>query len=260
MNDQEIATQETVHLSGQDYAAHVQQNQDYYLKQFQRFSAGGFRPTWNWAAFLLPFAWPAYRRMYGWTIVPPLLFVILYWTSLVSEHEYPVAAILLCSLFLPGLLLGPLGNYLYFLKMRSAVRRNADIAAPASGPDTTMNGAAVALILCWGAALVSIGVSVPGYVSYRVRAYDAIAMTDLKKCGEGLAYFHGDRMQYPATLEEARCAHDPRVALSALELAKDRFAITASHAKGSKEFVLRSDGPGVFARSKDSGQDWVEQR
>lgn len=246
-------------LSGQDYAAHVQQNRDYYLKRFQVFSAGGFRLTWNWAAFLLPFAWPAYRRMYGWTIISPLLFVILFYMSLIGENEYPATAILLVSLFLPGLLLGPAGNHLYFLKMRSVVQRSSNAAASASRPDTTMNGAAVALILCWGAALVYLGVSIPGYVSYRVRAYDNRAIADLRTCRESFESSFADRQQYPATLEEARCAHDPLIVLGAPELTKEKYMITAHHKKGSKEYLMRSETPGMFARAKGSDQEWNKE-
>ncbi len=245
---------------GQAYAAYLRTSQDYYLKHFRTFTVDGFRVTWNRAAFLLPFAWPAYRRMYGWTVVAPLLFVILYWTSIIKEYEYSAVTILLCSLFLPGLLFGPIGNYLYFLKVRSALRRRFPAAAEQIEPDVSTTGAAASIILVWGAALIYLGASVPGFVAYRVRAYDARAVADLNKCREGLDYFYGDRTPYSATPEEAPCDHDPRVMLNATKLAKGKFALTAAHAKGSKEYQVRSDESGVFVRAKGSGQEWVEQR
>lgn len=77
-----------------------------YLQTFRRFRRSGrnhFIITWHWPAFLFPFLWSLYRKLWGWSVV----------------------------IFLTGLVLWPFSNlawamsanYIYYLHAQRAVRR-----------------------------------------------------------------------------------------------------------------------------------------
>lgn len=42
----------------------VEKNVEYYIERFDRMEETGRRNTWNWFAFLVPFCWFAYRKLY----------------------------------------------------------------------------------------------------------------------------------------------------------------------------------------------------
>ena len=77
-----------------------------YLETFRRFHRAGrnhFLITWHWPAFLFPFLWSLYRKLWGWSIVIFLVGIVL-WPF--SNLVWAISA-----------------NYLYFLRAQRAVRR-----------------------------------------------------------------------------------------------------------------------------------------
>lgn len=46
-------------------------NASYYLRKFAEFDlqGPGLKPSWNWPALFFTFAWTLYRRMYGWSFI-----------------------------------------------------------------------------------------------------------------------------------------------------------------------------------------------
>jgi hypothetical protein len=66
-------------LTVEDLATFVGKNADKYLPQFAKFYAGGgdkFQTTWHWPAFIVPFWWMFYRKLYGWGVLAFLLGII----------------------------------------------------------------------------------------------------------------------------------------------------------------------------------------
>ncbi len=228
-----------------------------------------FRFTWNWAAFLLPFIWPAYRRMYGLAIAAPLLFVLLPWW-VEQFNGSPIA-----YFCLPGLILGMTGNYLYFLKIRSAMRQNAGKAVPCG---VTIGGAAIAAL--WTTMVLFVGLNVPAYFSYRDRACDASALSDLRNAVTTLDAVHADLRSYAsarlssstgvtslivgadradAASSYSNFSLQRGVTLSLLDVKKDCYLISALHEQGREIYLAISYAVGHRGYS-DSARGIVKVR
>lgn len=84
---------EKIMLDGSDigyYAASVGKNQNYYLPRFMAMEKTN-KPVFNAMAFLVPFAWSLYRKMYKWALVVfalyiGLIFIMSY--PMISNEQY----------------------------------------------------------------------------------------------------------------------------------------------------------------------------
>ena len=249
------------HTSERDFAAFVQKNHEYYLKQFRKFNEGGtdrFRFTWNWAAFLLPCIWPAYRRMYGWALLAPVLFVIMIWVILGNESS-PI--LLLGSHILPGLFLGMTGNYLYYKKIRSAMSWRGRRISSWDKCGVTIRGAINAPLIFWTILALYFAVALPGYFSYSERGYDAAALSDLRNAGTMLNAIYNDHQSYASvTLRSSSgvttldCGVDTSynkvlssrgVELKLLAVDQDCYLISSQHEKGRHIYLTGQDANGI---------------
>jgi hypothetical protein len=101
-----------------------------YLDRFRRVSNDGrpvLRPSWNWGAFVSPFLWALYRKLWGWALVIGLTEVIIplvLWT-LARHGELPPAFATLALLSVLGnRLFWPLiADYLYYRHAQAMVGR-----------------------------------------------------------------------------------------------------------------------------------------
>jgi len=67
-----------------DEAMFVGNNSDRYREQFSKFRRGrqnSYEVTWHWPALFVPFYWAMYRKMWGWSIVIFLSFVLWPFTN-----------------------------------------------------------------------------------------------------------------------------------------------------------------------------------
>ncbi len=55
-------------VASTDYGEFIGPNLQRYLEQFEKFriGGGGYAFTWHWPAFLVPFYWALYRKLWGW--------------------------------------------------------------------------------------------------------------------------------------------------------------------------------------------------
>ena len=230
------------HQSEQDYL--VQQNQDYYREQFGRFNVAGkgrFRLTWNWAAFLLPYIWPAYRRMYGWTLAGTFPFVIAVYIMLAVGWS---PKILIISHILLSLVSGATGNYLYYRKIQSALSNSSQDKC-----GTTISGAITAPLVFWFCVALFFGITLPGYLSYRDKGYELTARADLVNARTMLNAVYTDNGTYKTTalisssgvttLVSGTGSSSGRTRLSSrgvelkmLAAEKDCYLITSQHEQG----------------------------
>jgi hypothetical protein len=66
-------------MDDEEIRAFVGNNADYYIRNFNKFTATGietFTPTWNWSACGAPFVWMLYRKMYALAAVTFIIFCI----------------------------------------------------------------------------------------------------------------------------------------------------------------------------------------
>ena len=83
------------------FAAFIGPNFPYYMRHFAvfRLLGGNFTTSWNWSAFLVPYAWLFYRKMYLYGLIAlavSYLFTFIGW-------------------LIAGIAVGLCGNYMYYI-------------------------------------------------------------------------------------------------------------------------------------------------
>ncbi len=94
-------------LTTDDLAIFIGKNSEKYLSKFTKFHQNGndgFAATWNWSAFLVPFYWMLYRKLYLWALFVFVLGII------------PIVNILSHIAFGVG------GNFIYYKHARKKLR------------------------------------------------------------------------------------------------------------------------------------------
>lgn len=102
----------------------IAKNTEYYIDRFDRMEETGRSNTWNWGAFLVPFCWLAYRKLYlecvAYYLVTNGLNTVI--TQLLTSHGIVVNigwTIDVVFMFMCGLY----GNWLYKAKIGRQVER-----------------------------------------------------------------------------------------------------------------------------------------
>lgn len=91
-----------------DLAVFIGKNSEKYLRKFTKFrrnGTDGFAATWNWPAFLVPFYWMLYRKLYLWALLVFVLGII------------PIVNILSHIAF------GACGNFIYYKHAGKKLRK-----------------------------------------------------------------------------------------------------------------------------------------
>jgi hypothetical protein len=115
-------------LMKENYRSFIGKHADSYLARFERFTKHGtdtFAFTWHWPAFLVPFPWMLYRKLYWWAVVALLMDALLK-KSVVLFHRFDLKSFVLYLLHPASLVLGLLGtlfeplNSLFLLYMHAS--------------------------------------------------------------------------------------------------------------------------------------------
>lgn len=135
--NQQNSNYKTVNVDD-DIQALIENNQEYYYKRFQKFNNSNSKTSWNWASAILGGYWYAYRKMY----LIQFLYYIAYYIAMKFFYTLSAALFLykygytpgltisiLLILFVPFVLSGLFGNYLY----KCHVQKHAQIANSMDG-------------------------------------------------------------------------------------------------------------------------------
>ena len=90
-----------------DLMIFVGENSDYYMRKWYVMVIQKKVFSWNWAAFLFPWAWLAYRKMY---------FLSILFLGLTTLVEFLVPTFSTISLLVLAIACGSFGNYIYYYK------------------------------------------------------------------------------------------------------------------------------------------------
>lgn len=223
-----------------DLRTFIGKNADKYLTKFANFTKGpgdGFALTWHWPAFFLPFWWLVYRKQYWWAV---LAFVISF---------IPFVGLLSMIVF------GLTGNYIYYsyskkkLKeigaLPSEMSRAVEIAR-AGG----VNNIAIVLVPLIGIAVIGVlaAIAIPQFAEYKMKSFNAVAIAELKKAKTSVDTYYAEHKAYPESLEQANYTKPQDMDVHFDERSVDKYTIVATHAKGNKEFAVKSDVPELLYR------------
>ncbi|HYA87298.1 MAG TPA: hypothetical protein VEI57_09580 [Nitrospirota bacterium] len=230
----------------QDYAVFVGKNSDKYLSKFAKFSIGGidnFTATWHWPAFFLSFWWLAYRKIYGWAILAFFLSII------------PIVG------FIAGFMWAMVANYIYYIHAKKKLLKikQLHLAPETQKAMITVTGgvgsapwviSAIMVIIAIIAILAVI--ATPQFTSYRMKAYNAVALADLQKAKSSCELFTLKNNRIPETLEETGFMPLKNVEVTFTKVDDKTYNIYARHKKGSKIYESSSDSLVFFERDSSS--------
>jgi hypothetical protein len=226
----------SINAAEHDFAVFIGKNSEKYLVRFKGFMQGGqdsFAVTWHWPAFIVPFFWLLYRKLYGWSILALVLGLVPY-VGIMSHIAFGMAAHYIYYRHAKEKLLG--------LKARqsSETERAADMAR-AGGVN---NAAVVIAIVLSALALVGIlaAVAIPQFASYRQRAFDSKAKSEIQDaCSRCASLFstHPEKAEIiPEDLLNTGFSPSPDIDLMLLDGRKETFGLSARHEKSNKTYMV----------------------
>ena len=131
---------------------------EYYLKRFENMEDKGSKLNLNFAAFFFSTYWCFYRKLFG----PGAIFLLMNFAGLYLTIMQPQLATLGSALaFIPAIVCGLFGNYLYFNYVRKNVAgalekgydEKAKLYANTGGTSVRIVLGIVAAFICFGLAL-----------------------------------------------------------------------------------------------------------
>ena len=104
-----------------------------------------------------------------------------------------------------------------------------------------------------------------GSTNYRVKAFNAAAVADIRNARTCLETYHEAHKEYPATLEQSGCKQWSRnVNGTYARSDRDKYQITSAYkytnSSGTREFMITSEDPAVYWRYQgDPKETWKKE-
>lgn len=116
----------------------------------------------------------------------------------------------------------------------------------------------VVVILAGLGSIAVIGImsaiAIPQFASYRQKAYNSAALTDLKNVKTGVEAHYADKGKYPASLDQITYIPSTGVSVAYEKTGKDGYVITSVHNDGDKVYLGSSDGSQILWRNAKDEQ------
>jgi hypothetical protein len=220
-------------ITMEEFSAFIGTNQEKYLPRFHQFREGGegFKATWHWPAFFVPFFWMLYRKLYGWAVLAFITVIIPYVGCLAH------------------IVWGLTGYYIYYGNARTEILR---IKNTQTTPETrtaviAMTGGtgraglfiatAIGIVLLMG---ILAAIAIPAFVGYRTKAYNNMAQAELKEaCNAAQSYFaeNPDRTASLGGLIVKGYSPDPKIEMEVLNGSREGLSIRAKHRDSKNAFL-----------------------
>jgi TM2 domain-containing membrane protein YozV/type II secretory pathway pseudopilin PulG len=125
----------------------------------------------------------------------------------------------------------------------------------------------VALILAAALSLAAIAmigiiaaIAIPQFASYRQKAHNATALSDLKSCRTETEAYYADNFTYPTQTGQMVCGAATGVAVYYLSLGGDDFQIIAFHQNGDTAYLTGSDNTEISQNSRTEIEDQIAEQ
>lgn len=173
-------------ITDEDYNSFIGKNASKYIMKFKSFEAGGydsFKATWHWPAFLVPFFWLLYRKLYLWALLAFVISII------------PYINILAMIAF------GIIGNFIYYKHAKkkiieikslqpSETQRLVEYARVGGVSNVALWVAGVLLLITIIGILAAI--AIPQFIQYQKRGYVSTINADCKSAYTASVAFSAD--------------------------------------------------------------------
>jgi type II secretory pathway pseudopilin PulG len=230
-------------------ATFIGKNSDTYLKKFASFNTAGsssYAVTWHWPAFFVPFWWMVYRKQYLWALLAFVLSCI------------PTVG------FLSRFVFGFTGNYIYYNYANNKLLEINSLPSEMSKSVEMARSGGVNNLVWILAPLIGIAImgilaaiAIPQFHAYRAKAFNSMAITELRNAKTHVEDYYLTYGVYPGTLEQANYTKVNNVDVRFDNSDKKEYTIISTHQKGDKEFAVTSDSDVLLFRPKSDQGDFV---
>ena len=218
----------------EEYCTFIGKNAEKYLTKFQQFQVNGgdqFSVTWHWPAFLFPFFWMVYRKLYLWALLVLVLGVT-------------IGRISSIGVLIPMVIFGITANYIYYKHMKKKLLELQQLK-PAPEPQSAaiartggVNNRALVVVLMVGSIAA---IAVPNLLTAIQRAKRRGTVGDMRVIGTALGCFHVDNTVFPVQTRPGAFSH------IAYQSSVDAGMTTAYYAGPDKDawgtpYIYWSDG------------------
>lgn len=120
-------------------------------------------------------------------------------------------------------------------------------------PDTSAVALILAIVLPMvGIAFIGIlaAIAIPQFASYRQKAFNAAAMSDLKNCRMQTESYYTDYQTYPTQSGQMACGAGEGVAVYYRSLGPDNFQIITFHKNGDEAYLTGSEDTEIATASR----------
>ena len=93
-------------------------------------------------------------------------------------------------------------------------------------------------------------IAIPQFAAYRAKAFNSVALSDLKNCKTVVEEYHADNRTYPTRTGQMSCEARDGVALYYLVVGQDDYQIIAFHEKGEKAYLTSSESADIAQNSR----------
>jgi Tfp pilus assembly major pilin PilA len=158
-------------------------NLDYYLKRFEKFSAGGGSVSWNWPAFFVPLIWMLYRKMWVWALayfflLPIAMFAVFAVLFILLPPGAAAAVGWAVQLGILFVLIPMFANALYYRTVQARIAdakayrgdRDKQLRMLASSGGTSAAALVVVVIMIVPTVGILAAIALPAYQDYAIRA------------------------------------------------------------------------------------------
>jgi Tfp pilus assembly protein PilE len=193
-------------------------NQEYYLRQFEKFDKQGKAGvSWNWPALFFTFYWLLYRKMWGAAVLyflsPYIIFIPL---GIVAAFLGKASAIFIgiaWVIYVIAIIIAPplYANALYYRQCKKKIAQVASSGHSVErqlGELTGRGGTSKLFLVIFMIAIIALvgilaAIAIPAYHEYTVRAQTAGALELGKRASISVAEYYDKNQQVPPDLGKA---------------------------------------------------------
>lgn len=100
-------------------------------------------------------------------------------------------------------------------------------------------------------------IAIPQFHAYRAKAYNSMAITELRNAKTRVDDYYLTNRAYPETLQQANYTKVEKVDVRFGDRSADSYTIVATHQNGDKEFAVKSASDVLMSRSKSGQGDFM---
>lgn len=130
-------------------------------------------------------------------------------------------------------------------------------------PDAGGVGVVLAIVIpifMIGVIGILAAIAIPQFVSYRQKASNSAAISDLRSCQTEAEAYYVDHSSYPTEADQIECGTATGVALYYFDQGPDDYQVISFHGKGNKAFSATSESSEIVEYAQEDIKKEIEEK